>query len=294
MIMKAEVAVEIKSLLGECPIWSHRDQCLYWLDMYKLAIYRYRPKEKRNEQLALPNINHVSSFIPRKKKGFILGVSTGLVFYDELSGSITPFIDPRNNRRDTLLNDAKADYLGRLWVGTYHESEKEPRAALYRIEPNGEFTTVIDQLICSNGPAFSPDGHILYIADSMRSTIYEYDVDPNSGSLGDQKVFASVPRALGFPDGMTVDCDGGLWNAHYGGGLITRYYPNGTIDFTVSLPAPYVTSCMFGGPNLSTLFVTTASSDANGSELTPQAPLSGALFKIDTHFEGIVEPEFLG
>lgn len=292
--MKVEVAAEIKSLLGECPIWSHRDQCLYWLDMYKPAIYRYWPKEKRNEQLAIPNIHYVSSFIPRKKKGFILGVSTGLVFYDEPSGSITPFIDPRGNKLDTVLNDAKADNLGRLWVGTYHATEKEPRGELYRIEPNGEFTTVIDQLICSNGPAFSPDGNILYIADSIRSTIYKYDVDLNSGSLGDQRVFARVPHALGFPDGMTVDCDGGLWNAHYGSGLITRYHPNGAIDFTVSLPAPYVTSCMFGGPNLSTLFVTTASIGPNGSELSPQAPLAGALFKIDTNFEGIVEPEFLG
>ena len=292
--MNIKCVANINSLLGECPIWSSRDRCLYWLDMYRPAIYRYRPEDNTNEQLPLKGPDYVSSFIPRKNGGFVLGTSAGLVTYDESSGHTSPFVDPRDNKDDTVFNDAKADHMGRLWVGTYHESEELPNAALYRVEPAGDFTVVIEGFICSNGPAFSPDGKVLYIADSIRYTIYAYDVEPKSGSLGDKRVFARLTKELGFPDGMTVDSNGGLWNAHYGSGMVTRYDPNGSVDFTLSIPAPYVTSCMFGGPNLSTLFVTTASSDANGTKLTPHADLAGALFAIDTHFSGLPEPEFSG
>ena len=136
--MNVKCVANINSLLGECPIWSSRDQCLYWLDMYRPAIYRYRPEDNTNEQLPLKGPGYVSSFIPRKNGGFVLGTSAGLVTYDESSGHTSPFVDPRDNKDDTVFNDAKADHMGRLWVGTYHESEELPNAALYRVEPAGD------------------------------------------------------------------------------------------------------------------------------------------------------------
>ena len=291
--MKVECAAQIEATLGEGPIWSVRERCLYWFDMYQAAIYRYRPTEGTNERLPLPEIGHVGGLVPRARGGLVMGAAAGLVFYDPVRGTIEPFVDPRNGRRDVLYNDAKADRFGRLWISTYHEPGTEPRAALYRIDPYGRVSTPVDRLIVGNGPAFAPDGRTLYIAETMHGVIYAYDLDPESGAVGSRRLFAEVPSTSGFPDGMTVDHEGGLWNAHYGGGRITRYHADGRVDLTVAMPVPFVTSCMFGGPDLSTLYVTSASSELSPSQRA-QAPLSGSLFAIETPFEGLPEPEFSG
>ena len=194
----------------------------YWFDMYLPAVYRYRPGDGVNERLPLPDVNHVGGLVPRERGGFVLGVPDGLVFYDPATGAISPFIDPRNDD-GVLYNDAKADRQGRLWIDTYHVSETEPLAALYRIDPDGQATTVVDGLVVGNGPAFAPDGRVLYLADSGAGEIYAFDVDSQSGALGPRRLFAALPPDCGAPDGMTVDSDGGLWNAHYGGARVTRY-----------------------------------------------------------------------
>ena len=291
--MRVDCAVSIKAALGEGPFWSVREACLYWIDMYLPAVYRYRPRDGENVKLPLPQVSQISSPVARRDGGFVLGLPDGLAFYDPDTGAIAPFCHPHGGTDGVFYNDAKADRSGRLWVDTYHVSETEPASALYRIEANGEATTVVDGLIVANGPAFAPDGRTLYLADSGIGAIYAYDVDMESGELGPRRLFAEVPSDSGSPDGMTVDRDGGLWNAHYGGGCITRYTPDGKIDLTVPIPAPNVTSCMFGGPDLTTLYVTTARADLSVADLEA-SPLSGGLFAVETGFTGLPEPEFAG
>lgn len=291
--MKVQCAVEIEAELGEGPFWSVRDSCLYWMDMYSAAIYRYRPQDGSNIRLIGPNAGQIGGLLPCKSGGFVLGLPEGLAFYDVNSCQLTPFVDPRSVKKDVHYNDAKADAAGRLWIDTYHEAESEPVAALYGIEPDGAVASVVDGLIVGNGPAFAPDGRTLYIADSAIREIYAYDVDPETGTLGPRRLFAGADSAPGMPDGMTTDRDGGLWNARYMAGQVVRYTPEGELDVTIPLPVPLVTSCMFGGADLATLYVTSASAGMSAEE-RKSAPLSGSLFAVETGYVGLPEPEFAG
>ena len=291
--MRLECAVEIDAELGEGPIWSVADQCLYWMDMYRPAIYRYRPQDGQNDQLPLTGTGQIGCLVPRQAGGFVLGLPDGLVFYDAESGSVDPFCHPHGGVDGVYYNDAKADRLGRLWLDTYHVSETEPLGCLYKVDPDGRVSTAVDGLAVANGPAIAPDGATLYLADSATRVIYAYSMDMEAGTLGSRSVFAEVSSDAGAPDGMTVDTEGGLWSAHYGGSRITRYRPDGAVDLSVTLPVPQVTSCMFGGPDLTSLYVTTAASGLSEAELAA-APLSGSLFVIETGFTGLPEPEFAG
>ncbi|MBT7645531.1 MAG: SMP-30/gluconolactonase/LRE family protein, partial [Rhodospirillaceae bacterium] len=262
-------------------------------DMYLPAIYRYRPDSGENERLPLADVSQIGVLIQRCNGGFVLGVPDGLALLDPVNGELTPLTDPREDRDGVFFNDAKADRQGRLWINTYHVSETKPVSTLYRVDPDGTATVAAGGMMLANGPAFAPDGSVLYLADSTAGMIYSYDMDSASGALGPQELFAEIWPDAGIPDGMTVDSEGGLWNAHYEAARLTRYLPDGEVDLTVTLPVPNVTSCMFGGPDLATLYVTSATSGLSASELA-DAPLSGGLFAIETGFNGLPEPEFAG
>jgi sugar lactone lactonase YvrE len=145
--------------------------------------------------------------------------------------------------------------------------------------------------IITNGPAFSPDGTTLYHNDTGQRRIYSFECDPETGTLGDRHIFAEIPEELGYPDGLTVDADGGLWCALWGGWRVTRFTPDGEIDRDLKLPASQVTSCTFGGENLDTLFVTTASIGLTSEQRAAQ-PEAGGLFALDPGVRGLPTPAF--
>jgi sugar lactone lactonase YvrE len=143
----------------------------------------------------------------------------------------------------------------------------------------------------SNGIGWSPDDRVMYFADSAHGKIYAYDFDLDSGEVANRRAFVSMPEGNGLPDGLSVDSEGGVWVACWDGWSVTRYGPDGVVDRIVPLPVPRPTSCTFGGPDLTTLFVTTARIRLS-SQVLADAPLSGSVLAVDAGVRGQSETVF--
>lgn len=295
-IMAAEsepvCVLDARARLGEAPLWRASEAALYWLDHQAPALHRFDPASGADRVLDLGLEVQLGGIVERAA-GLILFKRDGLFRVDPAAGHIEPWIDPEVGQDDTCFNDGKVDRDGRLWVGSLHVPETEPRGSLYRIDPGGVWAKVDDGFVVPNGPAFSPDGRTLYLADTPTGRIFAYDLDRATGDLSNRRVFVQVPPGDGLPDGMTVDAEGGLWSCHWDGWRITRYTPDGSVDRIVRFPVPQVTSCCFGGPDLRTLYVTTAAVDLDAGTRA-RAPLAGGLFAFEPGVDGLPEPRFGG
>lgn len=183
-------------------------------------------------------------------------------------------------------NDGKCDPQGNLWVGTMDDAEQRFEGVLYRIPIGQPPQAKLDRIGVSNGLGWSPDGTVFYFTDSLRRAIYRFDFDAETGALGDRHLFADLGEGEGAPDGLAVDRAGYVWSAIWDGACILRYAPDGTIDLRIGLPVPRPTSLAFGGPDLATLYVTSARIGLSEAVLE-KAPLSGALFAIEPGVQGL-------
>lgn len=291
--MKAECILQIPAKLGENALWIAQEQRLYWLDLNGPAVHVFNPDKRENHTLALSLPKRIGCLVQRSEGGFLLATGGGIYALDPASLNLDPFIDLPGDPAVVCFNDGKIDRQGRFWIGTSHRAEEKPLGALYRIDSDGSIHVTDRGFIVSNGPAFSPDGRLLYFADTFARTIYVYDLNPDTGSLANRRVFARLAPGHGYPDGLTVDAEGFIWSAHWDGWRVTRYAPDGAIDCVIELPVPKATSCCFGGKDMSTLFITTASVGLDEAALA-QAPLAGSLFAVATPFRGLGEPAFAG
>jgi sugar lactone lactonase YvrE len=194
---------------------------------------------------------------------------------------------------DNRLNDAKCDPAGRLWAGTMAMSEAQPDGALYRIDGDGVTERVVSGLTVSNGLDWSPDATRMYLNDSPTRRVDVFDHDPATGAVSGRRPFARIDPGGGFPDGLTVDAEGGVWVALFAGGQVRRYSPEGTLDAVVPLPVTNVTSLTFGGPDRADLFVTTAKHHLDPAQRAAQ-PLAGAVFVLRPGVRGRPAGRFAG
>ena len=222
-----ECIVEIPALLGENPLWIPSEKRLYWLDLMKPVIYRFDPATGKNSTLRADLGSYVSGMVQRQKGGWIVVREDGLSALDLATGRLQPLVNPEPDQPDNMLNDAKCDRQGRLWTGSLDKRETHPCGNHYVIDKKLQVTKVADSLICSNGPAFSPDGRIAYLADSNGRAIYRLAIDPATGKVGPKQPFAQTTVETGMPDGMTVDAEGYLWSARWDGGRVVRHAPDG-------------------------------------------------------------------
>ncbi len=291
---------EARSVLGEGALWSP-DGLLYWIDQMRPELHRFDPVTGRDEKLDVgPLPEQLGALVARKGGGFALAGSDGVSFVDFDTGTRKPFLNPIADVPRASFNDAKCDRQGRLWAGTTDRLETEKLGRLFRFDSNGS-TPVNDGYVCSNGPSFSPDGRTMYHTRSQDRTIWAYDIDTLTGAVANGRVFAVIDEEHGIPDGSTVDAEGYLWSTHWAGWRITRYRPDGTVDRVIETPVHSPTSCAFGGPDLRTLYITSASiemidgkwvyMDEAGFEKTP---LAGALFALDVDVPGLLETPFAG
>lgn len=204
----------------------------------------------------------------------VVGLRQDVYFLDLDPFKLTKVATPEADRPDNRLNDAKVDAKGRLWTGTMHMPFKEKTAALYRLDADLSMHTMDTPYLCTNGPAFSRDGSRMYHNETADGIVYRFDVSAD-GALSNKHVFAQFAKGEGLPDGCTVDADDGIWVAHYGGGCVSRYLPDGTKDFDIRMPARNITSLTFGGENLDRAFVTSAAQEHRSDD-----PLAGTLFEI--------------
>lgn len=272
------------ALLGESPLWDPRIQVLYWLDIEKSKLFARDEKTGDVREVDLPEM--AGSIALCAEGGLIAAIGRGFAHVDPVTGSVRMLADDMA-REDCLMNDGKADREGGFVAGAKHLPESEPVASVWSFS-QGRTSPVMDQFTVFNGPAFSPAGDRIYFADSPTQIIKAATYDAETGSFGPLEVFARLGEGDGYPDGMTVDAVGCLWNAHWDGWRLTRYRPDGGIDRVIEMPVQRPTSLCFGGRDMTSLFVTSASTRMSAEELA-KAPESGALFRIETDIRGLAE-----
>ncbi len=290
MLLSAELVVDARNELGEGVLWSPADNEVQWTDIFGRCFWAYRPSDGASRSVALPD--RLACFAPLGGKRLLAGFAGGLEIFDLESGARQPIAAVEADRPSTRLNDGKLDRQGRLVFGTMDEDPKgaRPIGQLYSYEGGASLRVLAPDVRIANSIAFSPDGRRMYFADTPTKIIRAYDYDLDSGALSGERVFAAL-RGLGSPDGSTVDSDGCLWNAEWGGGRVVRYTPHGRIDRIVELPCSRVTCCAFGGDKLDRLFVTTARTGLDSAGLARE-PQAGALFAVDAGVRGLADTAF--
>jgi sugar lactone lactonase YvrE len=277
--------------LGESPFWHPGEGCLYWCDITGRRLHRFDPREAMHAHWDFPS--DVGCAAPLADDALLVACRDGLWRFDPASGERERIVAAPYDTTRQRFNDGKADPQGRLWVGTIDES-REPRAALYRYA-GGAFERVLDGAVTSNGLAFSPDGRTMYWSDTPRHEVTAFDFDGASGTLSRRRVLARfAPRApgdaddayAGRPDGAAVDSEGCYWVAMYEGARVLRLSPRGDVLDEIPLPARCPTMPCFGGPDLKTLYVTSASAKRPADELR-RYPLSGHVLQLSVDVPGL-------
>jgi sugar lactone lactonase YvrE len=288
-----ECAVRAEAIVGESPLWCPREQALYWVDITGQAIHRFDPASGARTTYPLPQ--PVTAVAQRARGGLVITLRKRFAFFDPATRTLTELADPEPDQPDNRFNDAKCDRQGRFWAGTMNNVHWEaPTGSLYRLAPDGHVMRLQAGVVCANGLGWSPDNRTMYFTESFRYSIYAYDFDPATGTLANRRLFAAVDRRTGgFPDGLTVDADGGVWSVHNAVGRVVRYTPAGQIDRVLELPVPRPTSCAFGGRALDVLYITSARETLTPAQLA-QAPLSGSVFAVVPSPTGLPEPYFAG
>ncbi len=289
--MRVSCVVDAKNRLGEVPVWDVREQALYWVDIEGCLLQRYRPATGEVERWTMPE--RIACFALRETGGLIVAFASGIAFYDLDSGAIDWIARPEAHLAGNRFNEGKCDRRGRFWAGTMDDSLAAHSGALYRVDPDRTVTRVLDGIGISNSIVWSPDDTTFYFADTLDGAIDRFDYDAESGAISNRRRLVDLSGTGIGPDGSTVDVEGCLWNAQWNGWRVARYAPDGRLLATIELPVQKPTSCMFGGPDLSTLYVTSAIYDLTGEEHARQ-PLAGGLFAIDVGVRGLPETRFAG
>jgi len=264
---------DVRCQLGEGPLWSARENALYWVDITAPAVHRYSFSSRRITTWPMPE--KIGWIIERlTQPGFIAGFQTG---FHELTLDPMwrkPIVDPEPHLPNNRMNDAKVDALGRIWAGTMDCDIRDHCGSLYCLDLDFKVQRRDSGYLVANGPAFGANDECMYHTDSGRQTVYRFEMTAD-GELGDRTEFLRFPADWGAPDGMTVDSAGYLWIAHWGGGRVSRFSPKGDLVYQCRLPASQITSCVFAGQKLDRLFVTSAAAGKTHESL------AGALFEVD-------------
>lgn len=290
--MQAELILEAHAELGEGPAWDGRAGLLYWVDIHAGLLHLFQPRTGSDR--AVPVGEPLGCVAPCQGGDLVLGVRSGYVRLDLASGILTHLATPEPHLPGNRFNDGKCDPAGRFLAGSMDDAEEEASGSLYSLAADGTWKTLRKGLRISNGLAWSPDYRTFYHIDTPTRLVQAYDYDLERGEIANPRTALSVPPGLGWPDGMTSDVEGMLWIALWGGAQITRWDPaTGRMLAGVPLPALQPSSCVFGGPGLTDLYVTTARARLSAEQLN-RYPLSGGLFRIQTKIRGLPTFPFAG
>ena len=284
-----QCVADVKCVLGEGPIWVERDSALYWVDIKGRRLFRLDDRHQLTEwQTPL----RIGSVAPLRETGFIAGTDDGIAIIHPDAALYDLILRPEENRPGNRLNDGKVDRAGRFWAGSMDDSQRQASGALYRVDLDRTIARVDDDYRIANGPAFSPDGRTMYHSDTGRNVTYVFDL-ADDGTASNRRIWVRHDPAGGHPDGMTVDGEGCVWIAFWGGWCLRRFSPGGECLRTVRLPVQQPSSCAFGGPDLDRLYVTSARESLTDDQLEMQ-PSAGGLFMLEAGVRGIAERPFAG
>lgn len=283
---RPEVLWDVKAQLGEGPVWVSREQALWFTNIKGHQLFRLDPAT--GAQTVFDTPEQTGFILPAKGGGFVAGRKSGLYHFDPETKSFVLLGDPEPDKPDNRFNDGTVGPDGAIWFGTMDDHQVAPTGALYRYK-DGRFTCHDRDYVITNGPCFSPDGATLYHVDTLKKIIYAFHVNDDQ-TLSGKRLFAALSDQNGGVDGIVCDSAGHIWVSLYGGAGIWVYAPDGTRILCIDMPVSNVTKVAFGGPELKTLFVTTAWGGLNEEERAQQ-PHAGSLFVIETDIAGLPQPE---
>ena len=279
MTIAVECVVDCQARLGEGAWWDADDRALWWVDIKAGLVHRYDPSSGENASFDWGE--PVACLARRDAGGLVVGTASGIHLFDPDTGARDLLADPEPGLTGNRFNDGTTDPQGRFWAGTMRDdgSPPERRGRFYRVDAYHDVTGWFDPVFTTNGLAFSPDGRVMYLADTNRDvrTIWACDYDLETGTPSAKRLFFDTCRIAGRPDGATVDADGCYWMAGFGGWQVVRITPDGQIYRIIEMPVERPTKVMFGGASLDTLYVT---SMGDGLADDPAQTLAGGLFAI--------------
>lgn len=276
--------------VGEGPVWDPRIGRLIWVDIPNNHVFTTDPADGATTRRELDRA--VGVVLPRAAGGYVAALQDG--FYalpDEGEPELIAPVEAENPA--TRMNDGETDPQGRLWAGTMGWHAEPEAGALYRLDPGGRVTRMLDGVTISNGLGWSPDGTTMYYVDTPTLRVDAFDFDAASGAIANRREFVTIRHGGGRPDGLTVDSEGAVWVATWPGYGVHRYLPDGTLDAVIPLPVSNVSSIELGGPDLRDAFITTAWELLSEEEHAAQ-PLAGSLFHTRVDVPGRPRVPFAG
>lgn len=288
--------IPVRNTLGECILWDETTQCVWWTDIHESLLNRYHYATATLTTFNCPERLCSFGFVENDRR-LICAFESGFALFDPVSADLRWLYRPERDYSGTRFNDGRVDRQGRFWSGTMVEGDgrdaegRPAKGSLYRVS-GSEQRRIFGGISISNSLCFSPDGTVLYFADSPERRIRAYAVDPESGEPGDARVFATV-SGEGAPDGSAVDAEGCLWNAQWGGSKVVRYTSAGEVDRVLELPVSQPACVCFGGENFELLFVSTAREHLSPEQLEAE-PEAGNVLVYETGLRGLPESRFRG
>ena len=277
-----DVVIDMHARLGEGPLWDHRTGVVAWVDILAGLVHITEPVT--GVTTSIPAGTEVGALALHGDESYLLATRSG---FATLEGTRVETLNEVLTAEGQRMNDGALDPVGRFVAGSI-TNDRSPTGALYVRDVDGSVRTLFGGVTVSNGLAWSATGNRMYYIDSALQGIDVMDYDLDEGMVSDRRRLASIPEADGTPDGMTIDAEGCLWVAFFGGAAVRRYSPTGELIGKVELPVSRITSCAFGGPNLDRLFITSAAVGATPDD--PPRPLDGAMFVVEPDCTGVLSP----
>ncbi len=295
MQLTADLLCQTHSKLGEGPVWDHRQQKLYWVDIEGFALHVYDPATHTDRTIDVGQF--IGAIALRASGGLVAALKSGFATFDVTTEKFTPLADAESHLPGNRFNDGKSDPAGRFWAGSLFidEDKGKGKGNLYCLNADHSVQLKVPGVSISNGLAWSGDAKTMYYIDTVAECVVAYDYNHATGDIANpRRVIEVQGNAQGYPDGMTIDADDMLWIAHWDGGKVRRWNPHtGAIIGEISLPVSRPTSCVFGGKDFDTLYITSASTRLSAERLASQ-PLAGSLFVCRPGVSGLPMDEFAG
>jgi sugar lactone lactonase YvrE len=291
MILSApELILEARADLGEGPAWESQSGSLYWVDIRAGRLHIFNPQDGSDRSVEVGDF--LGCAAPRRSGGLVLGLRSGFATIDPpvawgKAAEMRVLVNPEPQLSGNRFNDGKCDPAGRFLAGSMDDAEIAASGSLYSLSPDGTVKTLLIGTRIANGLTWSPDYQTFYFIDTPTRTVMAYDYDLDTGVIANPRPVISVPPKLGWPDGMTSDTQGRLWVAMWGGARLTCWDPaSGQLLEEITFSAFNISSCAFGGPDMTDLYVTSARKGMNPRQLA-KYPLSGGLFRLRTDIQGL-------